>query len=75
MSLLFAMLNLLVWVETCEPQPLVPMGFGGAWGSLGGSGKEEGSVLGLGCLWDTKAGRCMILTLKHLILQTVGDEQ
>lgn len=64
-------LNLLVWVETCGPQPLVPAGYGGAWGSLGGNGKEEGSVLRLGCLWDTKAGRCMILIPKHLILQTV----
>lgn len=63
-------LDLLVWVQSCEPQPLVPVGFGGAWGSLGGNGKEEGSGLDWG-LWATKAGRCMILIPKHLILQTV----
>lgn len=32
-------------MQSCEPQPLVPVGFGGAWGSLGGNGKEEGSGL------------------------------
>lgn len=63
-------LNLLVWVGTCEPQPLVPAGFGGAWDSLGANAKEMGSVLRLGCLWDTKAGRCKFLTPKHLTLQT-----
>lgn len=64
-------LNLLAWVETREPQPLVSVGFGGTWGSLGGNGEGEGSVLRSGCLWDTKAGRCTILIPKHLILQTV----
>lgn len=50
--------------ETCEPQPLVPVGFGGVQSSPGGNGNEEGSVLRLGCKEDIKAGRCVVLTPK-----------
>lgn len=57
-------LDLLVWVEDeiREPQTLVLLGFGGAQGSPSGNGNEEGSVLRLGCQWDIKAGRCVVLT-------------
>lgn len=75
LGLLFAMqVGLTCWSgwRPVSPSPRCLRGLewlGAPW--VGGSGKEEASVLRLEYLWDTKAGKCIILIPKHLILQIV----
>lgn len=70
-------LNLLVWVETCELQPLVPAGFGGAWGSLGGWQWKRVQCLGLDACGTPKLGGAWSLSPNPLFFKLCGhwDEQ